>query len=166
VTNESSACHGIYHSYWTDSTIVHEEWTIATLRLLYKGKGDSAELKNYRGIVLQDLFARIMSSIVNFRLTTLIEKYGLDEQFGYTSGKGTTDALFAIRTALQLRREHQLPTYALFVDLIKGFDTANHELLFALLLRFGAPEGLILTPCRASFDLVSFLLVQILKVDV
>jgi hypothetical protein len=84
-----------------------------------------------------------MSSIINFRLTTLIETYGLDEQFGHTPGKGTTDALFAIRTALQLRREHQFPTYAVFVDLIKAFDTANHDLLFALLLRFGASEGLV-----------------------
>jgi hypothetical protein len=30
-----------------------------------------------------------------------------------------------------------------FVDLIQAFDTANHDLLFALLLGFGAPEGLV-----------------------
>jgi hypothetical protein len=34
--------------------------------------------------------------------------------------------------AIQLGRERQLFTYTLFVDLIKAFDTANHELLFAL----------------------------------
>jgi hypothetical protein len=82
-----------------------------------------------------------MSGIINFRLTTLIETYGLDQQFGYTPGKGIIDALFAIRTALQLRREHQFLTYAVFVDLIKAFDKTNHDLLFALLLPFGAPEG-------------------------
>jgi hypothetical protein len=59
-------------------------------------------------------------------------------EFSHTPGKETIDALFAIQTALQLRREHQLPTYAVFVDLIKAFDTANHDLLFALLLPFGA----------------------------
>jgi hypothetical protein len=34
--------------------------------------------------------------------------------------------------------------YALFMTIIKAFDTANnHELLFTLLLCFGASEGLI-----------------------
>jgi hypothetical protein len=89
--------HGIYRNYLNRLNDCSRRMI---LRLLYKSKGDSAELKNYRGILLQDLFARLMSSIINFRLTTIIEAYGLDEQFGYTPGKGTIDALFAIRATL------------------------------------------------------------------
>jgi hypothetical protein len=45
-----------------------------------------------------------------------------------------------MRTGLQeLRREHQMPSYILFMDLIKAFDTTNHDLLFTLLLRYRAP---------------------------
>ena len=48
-----------------------------------------------------------------------------------------------LRNALQLRRDHDKETYALFVDLIKAYDTANHELLFALLGKYGAPKELV-----------------------
>jgi hypothetical protein len=69
----------IYHLYWTDPTVVHDKWSTAILTFLYKCKGDSANLKNYRGIVLQDYFARLMSVIINVRLTTLLEARGLAE---------------------------------------------------------------------------------------
>ena len=42
----------------------YEEWTVAILKLLYKNKGDSKLLTNYRGVVLQDVFARLTSTII------------------------------------------------------------------------------------------------------
>ena len=45
-----------------------------------------------------------------------------------------------IRSNLQLRRYHNLPTWTLYVDLVKAFDTANHQLLFQLLKTFGVLE--------------------------
>jgi len=50
---------------------------------------------------------------------------------------------YCLRSALQLRKEHQQDTYLLFIDLIKAFDTANHDLLFAILEKYGAPRALI-----------------------
>jgi hypothetical protein len=50
---------------------------------------------------------------------------------------------YVLRSALQLHREHDLDSHVLFVDLIKAFDMANHELLFALLGKFGAPTTLV-----------------------
>jgi hypothetical protein len=105
--------HSIYHLYWTAPTVVHDEWSTAILKLLYKGKGDPANLKNYRGIVLQDYFTRLTSVIINVQLTTLLEARGLDEQSGFSP------SIYAMRTALQLRREHQMPSYVLFVILSK-----------------------------------------------
>jgi hypothetical protein len=135
--------HGGYqdHLYWTNPTVVHDKWSTAILQLLHKGKGDSTNLKNYRGIVLQDYSARLMSVIINIRLTTLLEEaHRLDKQFRFSPGKGCIDAtIYAMRTALQLRREHQMPSYVLFMDPIKAFDTANHDLLFTLAIR--SPRG-------------------------
>jgi hypothetical protein len=57
---------------------------------------------------------------------------------------GTADAQYVLRSALQLRREHDLDSHVLFVDLIKAFkNTANHKLLFALLEKFGATRTLV-----------------------
>jgi hypothetical protein len=72
-----------------------------------------------------------------------LEANGTEEQFGSQPGRGTIDALYTLRSALQLRREHQTDSYVLFIDLIKAFDTANHPLLFRLLGKYGAPPELV-----------------------
>jgi hypothetical protein len=48
-----------------------------------------------------------------------------------------------LRSTLALRRLHKKETLILFVDLIKAFDTVNHDLLFKVLLKFGIPEELV-----------------------
>jgi hypothetical protein len=132
----------LLQKYWTDPTVVHPEWQQASLTWLHK-KGDRKDPSNYRGIVLQDILARLLSVVITARLQTILAFHGIEEQFGCQPGRGTIDALFALRSALQLRREHQTDTYALFIDLIKAFDTANHDLLFEILGKYGAPPGLI-----------------------
>ena len=122
---------------------IYEEWETAILKLLYKNKGSAKKLKNYRGIVLQDLFARIMSAIIADRLALLLQKNGIEQQFGCQKGRGTIDANWVIRNLLQTRKLHGIDSHVLFVDLIKAFDTANHDLLFDLLGKFGAPPPLV-----------------------
>ena len=87
--------------------------------MLYKNKGDSKKLINYRGIVLQDVFARLTSAIVAQRLGKLLHECGIEEQFGYQKGRGTIDAVYVLRTTLQLRKLHRMDSHVLFVDLIK-----------------------------------------------
>jgi hypothetical protein len=41
---------------------------------------------------------------------------------------------------LSKRKEHGLETWALFIDLVKAFDTAPKEALFAVLRRFSLPD--------------------------
>jgi hypothetical protein len=135
--------HSLIVQFWRGSRDTYEEWQTALLTVLYKGKKDRKDLNNHRGIVLQDAFARLLSVIISKRLGVMIKRCGIEEQFGSQSGRGTIDALFCLRTALQLRKEHNLDTYVLFVDLVKAFDTANHDLLFELLGKYGAPPPLI-----------------------
>jgi hypothetical protein len=42
-----------------------------------------------------------------------------------------------------VRNTNKTPTYCSLIDLIKAFDTANHDLLFAILEKYGAPRALI-----------------------
>jgi hypothetical protein len=135
--------HSLIAQFWRGTRDTYEEWQTALLTILYKGKKDRKDLNNHRGIVLQDAFARLLSVIISKRLGVMIKECGIEEQFGSQSGRGTIDALFCLRTALALRKEHQQDTYVLFVDLIKAFDTANHDLLFELLGKYGAPPPLI-----------------------
>jgi hypothetical protein len=106
-------------------------------------KGDQKEPTNYRGIVLQDAFVCLLSTIIGGRLHQLMKKCGMEEQFAYQENTGTNDATYCLRSTLQLRKEHEQDTYLLFIDLIKAFDTANYDLLFAILKKYGTPRALI-----------------------
>jgi hypothetical protein len=55
----------------------------------------------------------------------------------------TNGATYCLHSTLKLRKEHQQDTYLLFIDLIKAFDTANHDLLFAIVEKYDAPRALI-----------------------
>ena len=43
---------------------------------------------------------------------------------------------------LHLRRNHNLPTWVIFADLVKAFDTSNHALMDKLLSKYGCPPDL------------------------
>jgi hypothetical protein len=58
-------------------------------------------------------------------------------------GRGCQEGNYTLRSITELRRTHNLGTWALFVDLRKAFDTADHDLLYKLLEIYGAPENII-----------------------
>ncbi len=46
---------------------------------------------------------------------------------------------FTLKSILHLRRQHNLDTYVIFADLVKAYDTYNHELMLKILEQDGAP---------------------------
>jgi exonuclease III len=118
--------------------VAYPEWEVARLKLLPK-KGDLSLCKNWRGICLLDIASKVVSSVIVDRMQLVQEAEGLEFQFGFRGGRGTVDGLFTTSLALQKRQEHNLDTWALFIDLVKAFDTVPREPLFAVLLKFGMP---------------------------
>jgi len=53
------------------------------------------------------------------------------------------EALHTFMSMLTLHCHYGLKTYGLFINLIKAFDSINHELLYAMLNKFGIPASLI-----------------------
>ena len=98
------------------------EWDVARLVLLPK-KGDLSFCKNWRGICLLDVASKIFSSMLVRRMQVVMEEEGMDEQAGFRALRGIIDGLFATSVGLQKRKEHNLETWVLFVDLVKAFDT-------------------------------------------
>ena len=117
----------------------YAEWDVARLVLLPK-KGDLSLCKNWRGICLLDVTSKIFSSMLVRRMQIVMEEEGMEEQAGFRQLRGTIDGLFATSMGLQKRKEHNLETWALFIDLVKAFDTVPREALFAILRRFGLPD--------------------------
>eukprot|EP00957_Ditylum_brightwellii_P207995 15355448-Ditylum_brightwellii.AAC.1 len=73
------------------------------------------------------------SFILANRINPLVCDHGLESQCGSLNSKGCANALFALKSALQTHREHNLATYILFADLVKAFDTVDHSFLLQIL---------------------------------
>ena len=89
-----------------------------------------------------DLGSKIFSSIMCTRLFRIIDAHGVKYQFGSTPGVGCQDGSFKIKKMLHLRHNHNLPTWVMFADLVKAFDTSNHVLIIKILRRYGCPSKL------------------------
>jgi hypothetical protein len=74
----------------------------------------------------------------------MLKKEGINTQLGSQPGCGCRDTLYILRAFLQVRQKHNLPSWVLFVDLEKAFNTVRrHELLFKLLEIYKIPEDMI-----------------------
>ncbi|KAL7527574.1 hypothetical protein ACHAXR_002020, partial [Thalassiosira sp. AJA248-18] len=116
--------------------------------------GDLSNPNKWRGVMLMDVCSKILSIIMNERAFKILEVHGTKFQFGGTPKLGCRDGLFTLKTMLNMRKNHNLPTHVAFVDLVKAYDTANHDLLLKILAKYGAPPKFISAVERMYQDLV------------
>ena len=70
------------------------DWTRSWITSVYKGKGDALECSSYRGIKLLEHAMKVFERVIERRLRSTVQ---IDEmQFGFRSGKWTTDAIFVV----------------------------------------------------------------------
>ena len=91
--------------------------------------------------------------VINSRLQQLLKEKGMEEQNGFSGGRGFADGSFCIRQALKKRREHGQESWVLFVDLVKAFDSVPRDVLFTVLEKFGVPPHLLQVIKRMNADL-------------
>ena len=101
---------------YTETDVDYDAWKASHLVPLPK-KGGLLNPNNWRGINLLDVASKIISIIVNKRLQKLLKVRGITYQFGASPGTGCQNGLFCLKTMLQTRREHDLDSHCLFIDL-------------------------------------------------
>ena len=89
--------------------------------------------------MLMDVCSKIFSSVMNRHAFHLLKLHGTQFQIGGTPTRGCQDGLFTLKTLLNAHKNHDLPLFVAFVDLVKAYDTANHNLLLKVLEKYGAP---------------------------
>ena len=119
--------------------LIFDDWLESRLVPLPK-KGDLHDLNNWRGINLIDVCSKVMSIVLNVRAQRLIKINGHPMQFGATPKVGCAEAVFSLKSILQARREMGLDTYAIFIDLVKAYDSVRHDVISFALRKMGAPE--------------------------
>ena len=61
------------------------------------------------------------------------------------NGKGTTDAILAVKNIIQkvVKKQNEEELWLLFIDYSKAFDSVFHDALWKVLKEFGVPQHLI-----------------------
>ncbi len=107
--------------------------------VLVSKSGNLSGPNKWRGVMLMDVHSKIFSSVMNDRAFCLLELHGTKFQFGGTPTLGCQDSLFTLKTLLNTHKNHHLPSFVAFVDLVKAYNTTNHDLLLRILEKYGAP---------------------------
>ena len=115
-----------------------EEWRRSVLIPIYKNKGDAQCCGNYRGIKLMSHTMKVWERIIEARLRDRIEIS--KQQNGFMPGKGTADAIFALRMLMEKYREGQRELHCVFVDLEKAYDRVPWEELWYCTKKSGVME--------------------------
>ena len=115
-----------------------EEWRRSVLIPIYKNKGDAQCCGNYRGIKLMSHTMKVWERIIEARLRDRAEIS--KQQYGFMPGKGTTNAMFALRMLMEKYREGQRELNCVFMDLEKVYDKVAREELWYCMRKSGIVE--------------------------
>ena len=104
------------------------EWEESIILNLYKGKGDALDRGSYRGLKLTDQVMKTLERVLDSAIRRSVD---IDEmQFGFVSGRDTTDAIFIVRQMQEKFAAAKKLLYFAFVDLEKAFDRVPRKVLW------------------------------------
>ncbi|KAI5735640.1 hypothetical protein M8J77_020866 [Diaphorina citri] len=114
------------------------EWRDSVIVPIYKEKGDIQDCKNYRGIKLISHTMKIWERIIDTRIRK--ETSIGEEQFGFMPGRGTMDAVYALRQLMEKYRDKKKDLHLIFIDLEKAYDRIPRQEVWRCLRKKNVPE--------------------------
>ena len=101
-----------------------ERWMKGCI-LPFPKKGDLGLAKNYRGITLSSIAAKIYNALLRNRIEPKIDNILRKNQNGFRRNRSTTSQILTIRRILEGVRAKNLQATLLFVDFTKAFDSIH-----------------------------------------
>ena len=116
---------------------VPEDFKLACVTPIYKGKGLKSELGNYRPIYVISHISKILEKIVKDQIMDFLTDQNLvtEYQMAYIRGRSTQSAINFL-TNHWLNIDNGLYTTACLIDLSKWFDCVNSDILLQKLTKY------------------------------
>ena len=103
-------------------------------------KGDLGLAKNYRGITLTSIAAKIYNALLRNRIEPKIDNILRKNQNGFRRNRSTTSQILTIRRILEGVRAKNLQATLLFIDFTKAFDSIHRGKMEQILLAYSLPK--------------------------
>ena len=105
--------------------IIPTAWVEGLIIPLYKNKGDSLNVDNYRPITLLSCLGKLFTAVLNNRLNIFLEDLDIlkENQAGFRQAYSTSDHIFALNSIIELLRHQKQKIYCTFIDFSKAFDS-------------------------------------------
>ena len=121
-------------------------WRTTVVGELFKNKGSRLLPKNYRGISLVQLLAKLFDIVMLRRFKRWFTP--ADEQTAYCPQRGSADHVFLLRCMLQHAKRTKQKLFLIAIDFDGAFDRVCRSTMIKKLCLFGA--GSVFTACLAS----------------
>ena len=103
--------------------------------LPFPKKGDLSITKNYRGITLIAIAAKIYNLMLLNRIRPEIDQILRNNKNGFITNRSTTGQILTIRRILEEVTSKNLPPTLLFIDFSKAFDTIHRKNMKEILFK-------------------------------
>ena len=108
--------------------------------LPFPKKGDLGLAKNYRGITLTSIAAKIYNALLRNCIEPKIDNILRKNQNGFRRNRSTTSQILTIHRILEGVRAKNLQATLIFVDFTKAFDSIHRGKMEQILLAYGIPK--------------------------
>ena len=111
---------------------------VAEVIPLYKGN-EKDNTVNYRPISLLMTISKLLEKIIYKRVFKFLDKYELlyQSQYGFHNQHSCRQAITELTGKLLQAKEAGLHSTSVFLDLLKAFDTLDHQVLLKKLEHYG-----------------------------
>ena len=114
-----------YNQCLTSAT-VPSDWLFSEVIMVVKNYSkDTRLLSNYRPISLTNISYKIFASMLQSRLSHLLDDRIRPTQFGFRKNRSTTQPVHILRRLLEIHERQPSPFHALILDWSKAFDSVT-----------------------------------------
>ena len=108
--------------------------------LHFPKKGDLGLAKNYRGITLTSIAAKIYNTLLQNRIEPKIDNILRENQNGFQKNRSTTSQILTICRILEGVQAKNLQATLLFINCPKAFNSIHRGKMEQILLAYGLPK--------------------------